>query len=409
LGLGEIHLNSGLNEPLNADIDIIAATPEELTALRASLAPREAFTRYGIDRPPFLTSFTFKVGKSKEGHDVLIVRSTDSIPEPFVTFLVDVNWARGHLMREYTVLLDPPVYTPGENAGSSAPVTAPSTASASSPQTSPSAVAAGESTTAPSPSSAATSEPTPLPKGRRSRSHRSGAASAPAGSSQTAPAAAAPSAPAESAPPAEAAPESAGGMPSTVTVAKGDTLTKIARSLHAESRPDVDQTMIALYRANPSAFGGNINVLRQGSVLRVPGADDIAALNQKEAIGEVHRQLDAWRAAAGAGDSGGHLRLVSPSAGGTGAAAATTPSSGNSSDTQALRDRVKDLEGQLAESKRLIDIRNAELAELQQKLGAPAGKTPAAKTPPPVIRRRPARLRRHRLRPPPRQPRHRPR
>ena len=112
LGLGEIHLNSGLNEPLNADIDIIAATPEELTALRASMAPREAFTRYGIDRPPFLSTVSFKVGKSKDGHDVLIVRSTDSVPEPFVTFLVDVNWARGHLMREYTVLLDPPVFTP---------------------------------------------------------------------------------------------------------------------------------------------------------------------------------------------------------------------------------------------------------------------------------------------------------
>jgi len=168
-----------------------------------------------------------------------------------------------------------------------------------------------------------------------------------------------------------------------VTVAKGDTLTKIAHSLRAESRADLDQTMIALYRANPSAFGGNINVLRQGAVLRVPGADDIAALNQKEAMGEVHRQLDAWRSSAGAGDSGGHLRLVSPSAGGTGAAAAiaSTPSSGNSSETQALRDRVKDLEGQLAESKRLIDIRNAELAELQHK----AGGTPAAKTPPPVI------------------------
>ncbi len=390
LGLGEIHLNSGLNEPLNADIDIIAATPEELTALRASLAPREAFTRYGIDRPPFLASFTFKVGKSKEGHDVLIVRSTDSIPEPFVTFLVDVNWARGHLMREYTVLLDPPVYTPGENAGSSAPVTAPSTASASSPQTAaasaPSAAAMGtESTTAPSPSSAATSEPTPLPKSsRRSRSRRSsGSASAPAASSEAAPAAAAPSAPAESAPPAEAVPEAAGAMPSTVTVSKGDTLTKIAHSLHAESRGDLDQTMIALYRANPSAFGGNINVLRQGAVLRVPGADDIAALNQKEAMGEVHRQLDAWRAGAAAGDSGGHLRLVSPSAGGTGAAAtaANPPSGGNSSDTQALRDRVKDLEGQLAESKRLIDIRNAELAELQHKVGG----TPPGKNPPPVI------------------------
>ena len=385
LGLGEIHLNSGLNEPLNADIDIIAATPEELTALRASLAPRDAFSRYGIDRPPFLTSFTFKVGKSKDGHDVLIVRSTDSIPEPFVTFLVDVNWARGHLMREYTVLLDPPVYTPGENAGSSAPVTAPSTASASSPQAAPSAAATGaESMTAPSPSSAATSAPTPLPKsGRRSRSHRSSGSGAPAASSETAPVAAAPSPPAESAAPAEAASEAGGAMPSTVTVAKGDTLTKIAHSLRAESRADLDQTMIALYRANPSAFGGNINVLRQGAVLRVPGADDIAALNQKEAMGEVHRQLDAWRSGAGAaaGDNGGHLRLVSPSAGGSGTATASTPSSGNPGDTQALRDRVKDLEGQLAESKRLIDIRNAELAELQHK----AGGAPAAKNAPPVI------------------------
>jgi pilus assembly protein FimV len=387
LGLGEIHLNSGLNEPLNADIDIIAATPDELNALRASLAPREAFTRYGIDRPPFLASFNFKVGKSREGRDVLSVHSTESIPEPFVTFLVDVSWARGHLMREYTVLLDPPVYTPGENAGSSAPVTAPSTARTPSPQTAPSAAATGaETTTAPSPSSGATSEPTPLAKssGRRSRSSRSSIfSSAPAASGENATRAAAPSASAESAPPAEA-----GRMPSMVTVAKGDTLTKIARSLHAESRPDVDQTMIALYRANPSAFGGNINVLRQGAVLRVPGADDIAALNQQEAISEVHRQLDAWRAGAGAGagESAGHLRLVSPSAGGTGAAA-TASNSGNSGETQGLRDRVKDLEGQLAESKRLLDVRNAELAELQHKLGG----TPADKSSPPVTQALPSR------------------
>ena len=124
LGLGEIHLNSALNEPMNAEIDLIAAAPEELTALRATLAGRDSFTRYGIDRPPFLSSLTFKVGKSKDGRDVLLVRSTDAIPEPFVTFLVEVNWARGRLMREYTVLLDPPVYTPGENPSSSAPVAA---------------------------------------------------------------------------------------------------------------------------------------------------------------------------------------------------------------------------------------------------------------------------------------------
>src|SRR5882762_261201 len=127
LGLGEIHLNSSLNEPMNAEIDLVAAAPDELAALRATLANREAFTRYGIDKPAFLSSLNFKVGKGKEGRDVLLVRSTDAIPEPFVTFLVEVNWARGRLMREYTVLLDPPVYTPGETARSSAPVAAPTT------------------------------------------------------------------------------------------------------------------------------------------------------------------------------------------------------------------------------------------------------------------------------------------
>src|SRR6202167_1074363 len=137
LGLGEIHLNSALNEPMNAEIDLIAATPDELTALRATLASREAFTRYGIDRPPFLSSLTFKVGKSKDGRDVLLVHSTDAIPEPFVTFLVEVNWARGRLMREYTVLLDPPVYTPGETASSAAPVSAPTVAAPPARRTTP--------------------------------------------------------------------------------------------------------------------------------------------------------------------------------------------------------------------------------------------------------------------------------
>src|ERR1700694_4673347 len=147
LGLGEIHLNSALNEPMNAEIDLCAAAPDELNALRASLAGRDAFTRYGIDRPPFLSTLTFKVGKAKDGRDALLVRSTDAIPEPFVTFLVEVNWARGRLMREYTVLLDPPVYTPGETARSAAPVTAPTT-SAKPPATVAALAAAPPPTTA---------------------------------------------------------------------------------------------------------------------------------------------------------------------------------------------------------------------------------------------------------------------
>ncbi len=355
LGLGEIHLNSALNEPLNAEIDLIAAAPDELTALRATLAPRDAFTRYGIERPPFLSSLTFKVGKGKDGRDVLMVRSTEAIPEPFVTFLVEVNWARGRLMREYTVLLDPPVYTPGENASTAPPVTAPTAAA-----TSPAATPAAPAVSAPAETSSA-----PPKAGRRSRNRPVAAAAA----------AAAP--PSESSAPAEAA-----GAPGTIEVAKGDTLTKIARSLHADTPANVDQTMIALYRANPDAFGGNINVLRRGAVLRVPGADDIAALNQREAMGEVHRQMDAWRSAGGGSAApSGHLRLVTPSAGGTGVAG--NGSSAGNSDEQALKDRVKDLEGQLADSKRLIDIRNQELAALQKKLGMPAA--PPAVPPPATV------------------------
>jgi FimV-like protein len=222
------------------------------------------------------------VGKSKDGRDVLQVRSTDAIPEPFVTFLVEVNWARGRLMREYTVLLDPPVYTPGENA------------------------------------------PAPMP-------------SATSGTGAQ------------------------GTSPDGIRVNRGDTLNKIVHGLEGPSASPVviDQTMIAMYRANPGAFGGNINILRQGSILRVPGADQIAALNQREAVGEVHRQVEAWRAgeAGTAPAATGHLRLVTPGAGGsaTGTGTSSTANSNaNNAENQALKDRVKDLEGQLADSKRLI-------------------------------------------------------
>jgi pilus assembly protein FimV len=341
LGLGEIHLNSALNEPMRAEIDLIASSPDELTALRAELASREAFTRYGIDRPPFLSTLTFKVGKGKDGRDALLVRSTDAIPEPFVTFLVEVNWSRGRLMREYTVLLDPPVYTPGESANSATPVTAPASAA---PPHRPAPVAAPPAASA---SHAPVSSPAPA-----------------------APTAAAPSEP--------AAPITG----NSYRVAKGDTLTKIARSLHSDSPTGVDQTMMAVYRANPDAFGGNINILRRGSVLRIPGADEVAAQNQTEATNEVHRQMSEWRGTGGA-PSNGHLRLVTPGSGGSATGGGDT--SAANAEAQALKDRVKDLEGQLAESHRLIDIRNSELSALQRKLGVPPTTAPTptpAPTPP---------------------------
>jgi pilus assembly protein FimV len=346
LGLGEIHLNSALNEPLRAQIDLVAAAPEELTALRASLASREAFTRYGIDRPAFVSSFSFKVAKSADGRDVLNVTSTDAISEPFVTFLVEVNWARGRLMREYTVLLDPPTYTPGESAGSAAPVTG-----------------ATGTPGPPMPAQDASSMPADAQSSPASPRRSSGAAPAttPTGSYRT---------------------------------VSGDTLMKIAQRAQGGTSAQVDQTMLAIYRANPEAFDGNINILRRGAIMRIPGADEIAALNQREAIDEVARQMSAWRNGAGASAGGGRLRLVTPKS--TGEGAGSEPSGGGSgADVATLKNRVKDLEGQLAESRRLIDVDNAQLAELQRKLAAasaaaavaqgaakPSAAPPAPPTPP---------------------------
>ncbi len=354
LGLGEIHLQSALNEPLRAQIDLVAAAPEELAGLRVSLASADAFTRYGIQRPSFLSSFNFQVGKAKDGHSILLVTSSVAIPEPFVTFLVEVDWSRGHVMREYTVLLDPPLYAANETASTAAPVAMPSTATA--------AAAAPM----PAPAAATPSETTP-------------AETSPAGTSAAEPApAAAATAQAEPAAAAAAGPIAGG----TYRVARGDTLTKIAHDLRAGGKGSIDQTMLAVFRANPQAFDGNINILRRGAILRIPGADQMAALNESEAISEIKNQMSAWMQGGGAAASRGHLRLVTPGAGDSGVAAsgAGGPGAANS-EAGALKDRVKDLETQLADARRLIDVRNQELSDLQHKFGVKAAPAVAAATP----------------------------
>src|SRR5262245_50174985 len=125
LGLGDIRLNSGLNEPLNAEIELVGAAPDELSSLRATLANQETFARYGLERSTFLTKIEFSVGQGRDGRPALLVRSRESVSDPFLTLLVDVNWSRGRLLREYTMLLDPPVYPPGAEQATNAPVSAP--------------------------------------------------------------------------------------------------------------------------------------------------------------------------------------------------------------------------------------------------------------------------------------------
>ncbi|MGC1729942.1 MAG: hypothetical protein WA747_11240, partial [Steroidobacteraceae bacterium] len=127
LGLGDIHLLSPLNAPLDAEIEITDVAPEEVNTLQASLAPRETFAAQGLDYPTFLTSVQIKTVRTPDGREVIKLKSTDPISEPFVTLLIQVNWSHGQLVREYTMLLDPPVYTPGQSAAASAAVATPST------------------------------------------------------------------------------------------------------------------------------------------------------------------------------------------------------------------------------------------------------------------------------------------
>src|SRR5690606_11761018 len=125
LGLGDIRLSSALNEPLRAEIQLLSATPEELSNLKVALAPAATFERYGIDRPFYLTRLQFRVQEAGPNGATVRVTSSEPLTEPFVTFLVEATWSSGRLLREYTVLLDPPTFAPPPTSQATQSVTAP--------------------------------------------------------------------------------------------------------------------------------------------------------------------------------------------------------------------------------------------------------------------------------------------
>ena len=316
LGLGDIRLSSALNEPLSAEIELVAPTSDELSSLTAQLASRELFQRYGIDRPAYLDAMQFTVGRGQDGRNVLRVKSTAPISEPFVTFLVEVNWPRGRLLREYTVLLDPPVFTPRESVPP-APVAAPRA-------------------TAPAPAPARAAAP---------------AVSQPAA---TAPGAAQPAA----------------DLGGTYRVQQGDTLYGVASRYSGGGRAETNRMMIAMFRANPEAFGGNINVLRSGSILRVPGPEALAEVSPSEAASEIGRQTAAWRSTE-PGQEPARLRLVTPTE------AAPESAAGEPVATDPA-ERIAQLNREIEDSQRLIELKNAELARLQQQVADEAAAAQAA-------------------------------
>ena len=322
MGLGPLQVKSGLNQPLVAEIPIISATPAELEALDVRLASPEAFARIGLERPGELTAnLQFSVGENARGQPVILVTTPSRFSEPLLNFLIEADWGKGAVTREYTALIDPPYIAPAVVR----PMQAPATAVASAPVTS-APVAEPELPAAEPPAPAAEPEVA-----------ASAAAPAPVVETQALPAAVeapapviAPPAPrAEPAPPAKvvaAAPEPAPAEPEPIAarepepapapaaeparpraapevdpgqvgpVAPGQTLWSIASQSRPTPAISVNQMMVALLRANPDAFiGDNVNLLRQGSVLRVPGEDEVSRLSAAQAAELVNRQAEAWR------------------------------------------------------------------------------------------------------------------
>ncbi|TLY90022.1 MAG: hypothetical protein E6K40_18120, partial [Gammaproteobacteria bacterium] len=184
---------------------------------------------------------------------------------------------------------------------------------------------------------------------------------------------------------ASAAGGEAGGE-SLHVVQRGETLSAIASS-EAGAGANTARTrsfMVAIYQANPRAFEKNMNVLHSGAVLRIPDAAQAAAVSPSEAAAEIRRQYAAWRSSTPAAPSGerpGQLKLVTPS---ESPSVGVTPGAAPSAEVGQLKGRVHDLEGQLAESKRLLELKNADLARLQEQLAAKQAPPPAAPAPPPA-------------------------
>jgi pilus assembly protein FimV len=264
LGLGRLTVQSALGESLRAEIEVTSITPEEASTLQLRVASPDVYRTAGIDYNAVLGSAQVSLAQRPDGRSVLRLSSNRAVVEPFLDVILEANWATGRLVRAYTLLLDPPA------ALAAAPAPAPTAPVVSAP---------------PAPRA-----PAPAPAARA-------AAPAPAPAPVPAPAPARP--PAVAAAPAPAAPAPApSAAAERVRVQSGDTLSRIASRVRPEG-VSLDQMLVSLFRANPSAFiGDNMNRLRAGAVLDVPAAGDAGAIEPAEARRVIVAQsadFDAYR------------------------------------------------------------------------------------------------------------------
>ena len=272
LGLGEIEVDSALNQKLRAEIELLSAAPEDAESIIVKLASRKQFTRAGMDRPYLLNDLRFKT-EVIDGVPHIKVSSGSPIREPFLNFLVEIDWPNGHLLREYTVLLDPPVFmtqpavAPANQGGTPSnagfrpasggstnvvPVVAPSVSVSSRPQSSAVAVPMNQAPTQVAPQSTWV----PVMQQQASINQPSG----------------------------------------SYKIKSGDTAWSLADAMRPDQSITVPQMMVAMLRVNPESFiNENINGLKRGYILRVPDYNQITSVSQQEALALVREQAALWR------------------------------------------------------------------------------------------------------------------
>ena len=368
LGLGAIEARSALNAPLDARIPLTRIGSDDLEGLKVALGSPAQFELAGIARLPVLESFEFSVVE-QDGGGYIQVRTDEPIGEPSLTFLVEVDWPRGRTVRGYRLYLAPAAAGAGgtpasgqaapeakREPGTGAPVSAPASPPAS-----------GDATMTVQPS-----DPSQV-----------------------------------------ASPPAPGGV-GYGPVRASDTLWSIAARVRSDDSVSVQRMMLALLEANPEAFAiRNVNALKAGVILRIPGRDELGPDDGTAAITELKRQHAAWaqyreseRAAPAPSapipsapapsappprdaepEPRGRIEVISPET------AMNAAAGKEDADIQALRNelalaveeadasrrenaelkfRLAEVEGQIKELIRLVALKSEEIAALQTELRAMA-------------------------------------
>ncbi|HEX5388898.1 MAG TPA: FimV/HubP family polar landmark protein [Burkholderiaceae bacterium] len=261
LALGRATVQSGLGEPLRAEIDVPSITAEEAASLSLRIGGAEAFRAAGMEMNALLSDVQFNVVRRADGRTTIRLQSNRPVSEPFLDLIVEAEWSAGRLVRGYTMLFDPPALRSSPQAQAPLLPAAP-------------APVARPATPAPAPAAAAAAPPAPV-------------APAP-------PAAARPPVASAPAPTPSASAPTRGGT--EVQVRPGDTAGRIAAA-HKAPNVSLDQMLVALLQNNPNAFiGNNVNRMKAGVVLNLPNAEQASAVDADTARRTIAAQSSDFNA-----------------------------------------------------------------------------------------------------------------